>query len=156
MTDRAPAWERTTAPPRDEVRARWRGASLHSWPLVALAYLSVLALPATVHLEARYWLAWAGLATVSFGFFVLSRWSTEVRAEVLLTRTHAYVRYRSGVVERIALDGLRGAEQVTRPERRWVFRFGPAAPLTLPDYRATRALVEALRAAVPVSREDAG
>lgn len=128
--------------------ARWRAVAVHHKPALAAAWLTASSL-AFAPMPSLWRAAWVALVTVSFALLVLVRIGTEARAEVFATASHVVVRYRSGHVERIALDSLTGAERVTSPHPRWVFRFGREARLALPDERDASELIEVLRAHLP-------
>ncbi len=136
------------SPSGDVPVARWRAVAIHHKPLLVGAWVSASAL-AFAPMPGFYRALWVAVVTVAFGLMALLRWRTETRAEVLVTRTHAVVRYRSGHVERLPLAALTEAERVTMPHPRWVFRFGREGRLALPDERDARTLVEALRARLP-------
>ncbi len=128
--------------------ARWAAVSIHHKPLLLLMWASASAL-AALPMPLAWRAVWVALVTVAFALLVLTRVGTEPRAEVIATRSHVIVRYRSGHVERLALAALTQGFQVRDPHPRWVFRFGGDARLTLPDEADARALIDAVRARLP-------
>lgn len=141
--------EGVAPPPDTEVVVRWRARSVHHRALLLVTWASAAGAAFVRPLGTPERAVWVAAVTVAFAFLVLTRWRTEARAEVTLTATHVYARYRSGHVDAYALADLRGAERLTRPDARWVFDFGGGAKLSLPDETDARNLVEALRTCVP-------
>lgn len=137
-----------SSPGDDAPVARWTAVAVHHKPLMFFLWASASAL-AALPMPLAWRAVWVALVTVAFALLVLTRVGTEARAEVIATRAHVIVRYRSGHVERLAFDALTEGFQVNDPHPRWVFRFGGDARLTLPDEADARPLIDAVRARLP-------